>query len=727
MTVVECPERAKRVERQKCSRIKSRKINDRQTSVVFFVEALSFVDATIRSTMKLYRLLIFLSAFLLFLVQPLLTKVFLPWFGGSASVWATSLMFFTTVLLCGYVYAHILANVSQRIQLRVHAILLVLCGIVILAFWIKWGSPLSPSVDFRPDPQANPTWALLSLFSLVIAFPYILLSSTSPLLQSWFFKTNKKTAYRLYAVSNIGSLGALLSYPFIFEPLFSLQVQGWIWGIGFLSYMVLMLWLVRSLRQKPFEQTSSMQPEAQSVPQVFLWVFLAFMPAFLLVATTNTLTQGIASFPLLWVAPLAVYLITFILAFSDYQIRPRFLLIITACFSIIALFFLDERVDAFLQLYLSILLPLLFFGCFFFHKWLYNIRPDGYSLTTYYLWIAFGGACGTAICAVGFPLLFSRPVEMIFSVLVVLAFALWKLMVLFVPSSIRELFDKKILWFFVIMNGCVVLLFLTFGNSTALFEDRTFYSVVKVSDIQTAAGVERRLLNGKILHGAQLVADKTKPVAISYYGHESGIGRLLTMDSSDSRRVGIVGLGTGAIAAYCRPGDEYRFFEIDPMVESVAREWFSYLRVCAGSDVVLGDGRLSLEQEDQEQAALYDVLVIDAFSDDSIPVHLLTKEAIDLYFHRLKPSGVVAVHISNRYLDLQPVLRSYIQQQNRFGVLIKDNGDEDQRTLMSVWVLLSEDKNVLPLVDGQTPEDFAVGKTVTWTDHYSNLLSVIRL
>ena len=240
------------------------------------------------------------------------------------------------------------------------------------------------------------------------------------------------------------------------------------------------------------------------------------------------------------------------------------------------------------------------------------------------------------------------------------------------------------------------------------------------------AGIERHLLNGRILHGAQLLGNDTKPVAISYFGLESGIGRLLTAESLGSRRVGVIGLGAGTIAAYCRPGDVYRFFEIDPLINVVAHNWFSYLKSCAGSEVVLGDGRLSLELEEQEHQELYDVLVLDAFSDDSIPVHLLTKEAIDLYFRRIKPGGVVAIHISNRYIDLQPVLRTNIQQQ-RFGVLIQDDGDERQGTLISDWVLLSEDKTALPTKDDQTPEDFAIGRRVTWTDDYSNLLSVIRL
>ncbi len=676
--------------------------------------------------MRLYRLLIFLSAFLLFLVQPLLTKVFLPWFGGSASVWAMSLMFFTTVLLCGYLYAHILANYSQRIQIRVHATLLVLCGIVLLSFWIRWGSPLSPTLDFRPDPQVNPMWALLSLFGLVIAFPYILLSSTSPLLQSWFFRTNKKTAYSLYAVSNIGSLGALLSYPFVFEPVFTLQTQGWIWGSGFLLYLVILLFLMNTLRKQHFVSKPVEQPKTMCSSRMLLWFMLAFIPAFLLVATTNSLTQGIASFPLLWIVPLAIYLIAFILAFSDFQFQQKLFFCTTACLSLVTLYTLNESFDIFLPVYLVILLPFLFFGCFFFHKWLYNIRPDGHALTTYYVWIAFGGASGTALCAVGFPLLFSRPVEMTFSLLVVLGFVLWKLIVLFVPSSIRFLFDKKMLVFFTITSGCLVLLFFTFGTSSALFEDRSFYGFVKVRDTQTVAGIERHLLNGRILHGAQLLGNDTKPVAISYFGLESGIGRLLTAESLGSRRVGVIGLGAGTIAAYCRPGDVYRFFEIDPLINVVAHNWFSYLKSCAGSEVVLGDGRLSLELEEQEHQELYDVLVLDAFSDDSIPVHLLTKEAIDLYFRRIKPGGVVAIHISNRYIDLQPVLRTNIQQQ-RFGVLIQDDGDERQGTLISDWVLLSEDKTALPTKDDQTPEDFAIGRRVTWTDDYSNLLSVIRL
>lgn len=664
--------------------------------------------------MLLARVTIFLSAFLLFVVQPAMTKFFLPWFGGSASVWATALMFFTTMLLVGYLYAHALSRFPLRVQTVLHGVLLTLSLFALAVFWIRSGAPLLPTPDLRPDPAVQPSIALITLLFVSVGLPYLVLSSTSPLIQSWFHRAGQGTPYGLYALSNVGSLGALLFYPFLIEPFIPLKSQAIVWGVLFVLFVGCIaatgLHLLKCGRDE--KKASSLRISSW---QAVRWMALSAVPAFLLVAITNLLTQGVASVPLLWVIPLALYLFTFVLTFSGTPLPKPFLVACAIGSSLLALVLLANFQTATFPLLFIFFLAFLFCGSLLFHDQLYRERPLSSDLTRYYVLIALGGAIGTILVALVAPIVFTRPIEMLFGILVVFVFSFLLFLhgeIFFAKNVLRDRLLGSLVGLLLL---CFILLFFTIGHGGRLFEERNFYGSLQVNESVVEERIVRRLQNGRILHGSQVIGtDELFPT--SYYGHRSGAGQLMEMFGERAKRVGVVGLGTGTLAAYCRPGDAYRFYELDGTVEQIARTYFFYLSSCEGAEVVIKDARLSLERERFEGAASFDVLLVDAFTDDAIPVHLLTQEAIELYLDRLTGDGVLAVHVSNNYLDLVPVLRASARAFGLFGRVVEDEGDDDLLTA-STWVLLS--RNSLY-------GEFPVGREITWTDDYSYLLPIIR-
>lgn len=675
--------------------------------------------------MFLYRIVIFLGAFLLFVVQPILAKFFLPWFGGSASVWAISLLFFTTALLVGYLYAHGLSRLTFTRQKRIHGLLLLLSVVLLVIFWVAWGSPLTPGTNLRPDPAENPSFALLLRLMLVIGLPYLSLAATSPLLQSWLHRSGESSPYGLYALSNAGSIGALLLYPFLIEPFLSLRVQSMVWGGLFIVFAICLVALAFQTRVRTHEPGRlTILPKLPN-RETNKWILYSSIPAFLLLAVTNMLTQGIASFPFLWVGPLLIYLLTFILAFSGRVISRTFLLTATVLSSLVVLLVLSVGVAFPLPVLLICFSPFLFFSCLFFHQTLYRIRPEGSDLTRYYVWIAFGGALGTILVAVIFPVLFARPIEPLLGGLVALYFSSRAFLneIFAVPNQVR--LDRVLMGFIGIIFVCFSLSFFLIDRVGIILEERNFYGALQVRH-ETLSGFPARLLrNGRIVHGAQFSDDSKRLWPTTYYGRDSGVGLILSREAFSSRQIAVVGLGVGTVATYCRPGDRFRFFEIDPAVEHIAREQFSYVHLCAGSEVVIGDARLSIEAEADDESR-YDVMILDAFTDDAIPIHLLTREAIELYFSRLKKDGILVVHISNVYLDLIPVLRGAAVTHTLSGRIVHGS-DEEEGTYANTWVLLSTNESVLPAEDGERIVQLETsGKQIFWNDMYSNLLSIIR-
>lgn len=679
--------------------------------------------------MLLYALSIFLSAFLLFLVQPLIARIILPWFGGSAAVWTTCLMFFQTVLLAGYFYAHtVTRRLRPKTQAIVHVVLLAASMAVL---------PILPGTSWKPIDSLHPEGRILLLLAAVVGAPYLLLSTTGPLLQAWYARAYPAASpYRLYALSNAGSLLALLGYPAVIEPALRIPIQAYTWSAGYVAFVVLCAITatvsLRRLSEAPAQAVASeeVRPSARTLA---LWAGLAFCPSALLVSVTSHMTQNIAPIPLLWVAPLALYLLSFILTFeSDRWYRRWFwfptFIGITAF--MVSFLFPDSR-----NLEIRYMIPLFiagFFSCTMVcHGELYSLRPPAASLTYFYLMLSVGGALGGLFVGVVAPFAFNNYYELPIALLV--AVVLIAVMMKDGDTALPGPYAKHIqLALLVALGGGLVYLTCwempNWGAKYRLME-RNFYGVLRVEDTpetQTTAGL-RELHHGTINHGAEFLEPSRHREPTTYYGPKSGVGIALA-DRKDAgpRRVGVIGLGAGTLSAYCRPGDYYRFYEINPMVLRIAQNEFFFLKECpAQVTVSLGDARLSLEREQPEN---FDVLAVDAFSGDSIPVHLLTREAVQEYLRHLKPDGFLAIHVSNRYLDLAKVVAVIARDLHLFGILISDETDEDKDISTSDWVILS--RNAMPLEQsewkGSGREELSDKTSRLWTDDYSSLLGVLK-
>jgi hypothetical protein len=681
---------------------------------------------------------IFASAFLLFQVQPILGKMILPWFGGSAGVWIVCLLFFQTVLLLGYFYAHWLTGKFRaHTQGRVHAALFIASLMVL---------PIVPRASWKPAAPSDPAFHILGLLVVTVGLPYFLLSATSPLMQAWYVqKRVDGEPYRFYAVSNTGSMLALVSYPLLLEPWLatSHQASGWSWAYSAVALLCAGVALVSS-RQDPVERATETAPPPSWKVQA-LWISLAACGSALLLAITHHITQNIASVPLLWVIPLALYLLTFILCFEGraWYRRNIFLRLLGVALGSMAY----AVSPSFAGLPLSVSIPIfcgcLFVCCMFCHGELARLKPHPAHLTSFYLLCSLGGVIGAFFVAVAAPRLFSGDYELR------IAAGCCALLVLVVyhrdPASPFYRARWQPAWLVMVALALTVILSL---GLTAREEAkgarvmvRNFYGVLRVVE-QVAPNVVvvkgeaspssdgdfrfEKLMNGTIDHGLQFLSPARRDQPTSYYGPESGIGiTLKAAATGDPLAVGVIGLGAGTLAAYGRAGDRYRFYEINPLVVQIANEDFTFLRDSkAKTDITLGDGRLSLEQEAPQQ---FDVLAVDAFSGDSIPVHLLTREAFELYFRHLKPRGVLAVHISNQYLDLAPVVAGAAFWVGKEAVIVKNEADSPRGIYRATWVLVGNPQGFLgkPEIEKAGTLLPASSHQVRWTDDYSSVFKVL--
>ena len=674
---------------------------------------------------------IFLSAFLLFGVQPLIARQITPWFGGSAAVWTTCMLFFQVVLLLGYFYAHLaVSRLPALRQARLHQVLAVLSLLSL---------PIIPGAMWKPGGGEEPTLRVLLVLAASVGLPYWTLSTTNPLLGAWFSRRyTEAQSYRLFALSNAGALLALLSYPTLVEPRLTLRQQALGWSLLYAIFVVLVS--IVAQRSRAFYEApnpSSSEPGEIRPSSWFAgplgWIGLSASSSVLLLALTNYLSQNIAAIPFLWVAPLALYLLSFIFCFSYSILYQRWLFWPLA---LLSLYYMGENLSG--NSYnqgLATLIPLiclsLFSLCMLFHGELARSKPEAARLTQYYLMISLGGALGGIFVGVLSPLIFAGTYE--------LPLVLWlsPLLAAAVVSSDARLgaIARRGLPLFWLALG-VFLIDLARRDLPELYAEehgckiavRNFYGPLKVEELGTGAELLRRLTHGTIQHGCQFLEPGRRRFATSYYAKESGVGQaiFLTRTEGQEQRVGIVGLGTGTVASYGRRGDAYVYYEINPLVEKLARQEFTYLSDNpAKTEVVLGDARLSLEKESPRE---FDVLAVDAFSSDSIPIHLLTQEALALYFRHLKPSGLLAVHISNRYLDLQPVLRSYADINDKATIAMHNEADDDNSINGSTWILLgSRDNAALKGLhdDGNSDAEPVPASFRPWTDNYSNLFSVI--
>ena len=664
---------------------------------------------------------IFWGAFLLFVVQPLTARRLLPWFGGTPAVWVVALLFFQTTLLLGYSYAHLAGKyLDGRRQAIVH-------GALVLGalFFLPVGPAEAPSAS-----NADPTFTILGLLSLNLGLPLLTLSATSPLLQRWLAPTiapdRRASIYRLFALSNLGSLLGLWSYPFLLEPrtTLALQVSMWTYGYSvFAASTMVCAWYAYRVRAQPTR--IDLLPGDLSVRA--LWLGLSATGAVLLMATTNQLTQNVAAVPFLWVLPLSLYLLSFIIAFEHdrWYVRPLWAGVYLVTL-LGVMHWLSQNDEPGFIAQLVVYSLNLFSGAMVCHGELARSRPRTERLTrltSFYLFVALGGALGGAFVTLVAPQIFSGYWEYPVGLL-----AVYVLGGVAMPLEGRN----RIFW---AMGGLALAALLTgyvvSERSGVTDMRRSFFGIVRISD--RFAGTERwerYLWSGNIAHGGQLMALGRRRTPTLYYGAETGVGIVLAYDLGRPKRVGVLGLGTGSLALYGHEGDFFRFYEINPDMVDVARNDFYYLaEAVADVDVVIGDGRLEIERSEDLEL---DVLVLDAFTGDAIPVHLLTEEAFAIYQRHLTPDGILAVHISNLHFNLRPVMRARAEAMGVVAVLVESDADDERNLYTADWMLITTNGPFLadpelqsmwtlrPLDEDENLAEFL------WTDDYSNLLGTLR-
>ncbi|MBI5772605.1 MAG: fused MFS/spermidine synthase [Verrucomicrobia bacterium] len=749
-----------------------------------------------------FALTIFTGAFLLFQVQPLIGKYILPWFGGSPGVWTTCLLFFQMLLLGGYAYAHYsTSRLKPRTQAIVHGVLLLL-ALACIPF-------VTPSDSWKPAAVDNPTGQILLLLTVSIGLPYFVLSATGPLMQEWFSVLRPGVSpYRLYALSNIGSLLALVTYPFYFEPSFSRKAQAGLWGCGLMAYVVACgycVWLLfkkSATLEKPASTEAAPEeaPAAATPGQKILWVLLPACASVLLLATTNKICQDVAVIPFLWVLPLAIYLLTFIISFdSPRWYKPGIFGALLALGLTATTYLLFEGTSVVIGKQLLGYCGTLFVGCMICHGELYRLKPHPKFLTSYFLLISAGGAMGGLFVAVVAPLIFNSYLELhvglwaLSALVAVVAFkqnslplalglgigALLSPMVIptlhagwtnfdMTSKSLIEqfkFFGGKYWWIPLIIFALFALSFgdlrrvllrewrarmvgflivLSLGLATGLWIQawqskrdavlmtRNFYGALTVFEYSKDSPTDHYFLlqHGKITHGLQFVDPEMSRRPTSYYTEGSGLALAVKhFPRATNRRIGVVGLGTGTSAALARGGDYMRIYEINAEVRRIAENNFSYLKDSPGKvELAMGDARLSMEHEPPQN---FDILALDAFSSDAIPVHLLTKEAFEIYQRHLKPDGVIVVHVSNRYLNLEPVVETLAKE---FGyqtaiISFNDEGQDDWWVYSSTWILVTKNKELLKnsaIRNAITEPEDENATAPLWTDDFASLFPILK-
>ena len=670
--------------------------------------------------MLIYAGTIFISAFLLFQIQPMIAKMILPWFGGSAAVWITCMLFFQTWLLAGYIYAHMVVRyLKPRLQILTHAVLL--CASLLVL-------PIVPAVSWKPTGSEAPILRILGLLTVSVGLPYFLLSTTSPLLQAWYSRKYKTALpYRLFALSNLASLLGLLAYPFLIEPNITIRQQSTGWSSVYAVFVVIAIataWISRHVTDDICtisKQAVTDHPECRppSFMEKLLWLIFAACASTMLLAVTNHLTQNVTSIPFLWILPLSLYLLSFILCF-DYEnlySRSWYLWIMTIALAVMSYGLVNWNARTSLLLVIISFSAGLFACCMFCHGELVKRKPHPRFLTSFYIMLSAGGALGGLIVGLAAPTLFSGYYELpaALSICAVLLFIVH--------------FRRR--WFNLVSSLLVVGIMLACGyyvysyQQTARALARNFYGMLRVNEYDKGEEIEtRRLVHGAITHGVQFVNPERRRDPIAYYAPVSGVGMAIEHLRKPSLHVGVIGLGAGTLAAYAEPGDLFRIYEINPLVEKLAREEFTYLADCRGkTEIILGDARLSLEQEIDQQ---YDLLVVDAFSGDSIPAHLLTTQALELYFRHLKPEGILALHISNAHLDLEPVVEKLGSALGKFAILINSEEDDDEEIYSSDWVLMTSQPLTSPEIVKAADKLKSNPKMRVWTDDYNNLFQILK-
>ncbi|MGC2398269.1 MAG: fused MFS/spermidine synthase [Acidobacteriaceae bacterium] len=662
---------------------------------------------------SLYALTIFLSAFLLFVVEPMAAKQLLPILGGSSAVWTTCLVFFSLMLLFGYLYAHWLpTRLGPRRQAVLHIALLT-SALLTLGIHIQ---PSSIAVSYHP--ALTVFWVLTT----IIGLPYLALSATTPLLTAWYADSFPGTLpYRLFALSNLASLAALACYPLLIEPRLTMSQQAACWSSGFFLFAVLCGAIAWQGRRRPV--TLPLEPvDLPARPEAF-WFLLAMGGGLMLTAVTSHLSQNIAAIPLLWLPPLALYLLTFILAFQGVwqPIRQSMLRLVLVALASLAYVLRDIRTQPPIAVSVPLFLIALFVICLFLHGELYERRPGAAGMTRFYLVVAAGSAAGTLLVGVIAPLVLPANYDLACTLVAVALIAL--------AATWHDGWALRILWIAGTTAAIVVLSYqVRQYDDDAVALIRNFYGTLRVREthLPPQSDTDRQLLNGTIEHGAEWFAPQYLGQPLTYYSPDSGLGLAMRLCcGADAKRVGVIGLGTGTVAAYGNAGDLIRFYEINPVVERLARHWFTFLSGPARTEVVTGDARLSLASQGPQN---FNVIVVDAFTGDAIPVHLLTREALALYRRNLQPGGIVAFHVSNQYINLEPVVAGIARDAGLSAVSVHTHADEPNGFYSTDWVLVTGNRAFLdqPEIINKADKTPLRNNVRLWTDNYSSVFPLLK-
>jgi len=725
--------------------------------------------------MLLYGATIIVSAALLFSVQPMFSKMVLPLLGGAPAVWNTAMMFFQGALLLGYGYAHLLTrHLCLRNQMWFHL------GLMSIALLVL---PIAPMAGWLPPTDELPILWLIGLFSISIGLPFFAIAANAPLLQRWFSVSGHPMApdpYFLYAASNFGSIAALLAYPVLIEPTFGLSRQSAAWSVSYVLLLALIALCAFSIRRNAqtsapatSDRTENAAKPPVTWPRRLHWVILAFVPSSLLLGVTAHIATDIASAPFIWVLPLTLYLLSFVFVFSRRSLlKPSWMIKAQPYLVIfIAITFWSAAAG---WLYFLLLHLCVFFVCAMVcHGELAKRRPAPSDLTSFYFFMSLGGLLGGVFNAVIAPVLFNTvaeyPLALVLAcllrprsahsskhqwtldvllpagLLVAVAFPAWifdvnatsfglvaLLPLLLIVGVILFSFRERPVRFALGIGAAIIALTIAAGQRNILHRERSFFGIHWV---QTAsAGRFNLLWNGTTEHGAQHTNPAKRREPLSYYHRDGPFGRIFAAyaDAEILERVGVIGLGAGALACYRRPDQDWTFFELDPVVVKLAMSsgFFHYLSDCASdSNIVLGDGRLSLQGVSE---GYFGLLIVDAFSSDAIPVHLLTREAVALYVSKLHNDGILVVHITNRHLDLAPILASLAYDAGLVAVAYDFSPPNarqraDQKREAHVVVIGRTEVQLDRLRNDQRWRKLSPPKdTPVWTDDYSNLLSALR-
>jgi hypothetical protein len=743
----------------------------------------------IARVLPLFAMTIFVSAWLLFQVQPMFAKMALPLLGGTPVVWNTALVFFQSALLLGYLYAHALSSrVPLPAQIAVHLALLAIAFVAL---------PVAIGEVWRDPPDSMPIVWLIAVMAASVGLPFFALSANAPLLQSWFARTGHPAArdpYFLYAASNLGSMLALLAYPFVVEPNLVLADQSGAWtaGYGALTVLIAMCAFMVWRQREPSAATAAEPRGTIGWPDRARWIALAFVPSGLLVSATTLLATDVAAIPLMWIVPLALYLMSFVLVFARKPLLAgswtRRAQAVLLCFAA-----LTSMMGSFgtTFLVLALVLATLFATALVCHGELARRRPATGNLTEFYVWMSVGGILGSAFCALVAPLLFDRVVE--YAALLVMAaflrgtpfaivtaptrmFAVATLRVTAAPVVLglaaglpalagapagvahgATVVAAAAVLGFALISGrqairlgiCLAVLaalgasFTTAtGEKSWLHRERTYFATHQVLSLDHGRYVA--IIHGNTIHGVQSTDPARRRDILGYFHADSGIGRVfraLDQTGRTPNTVAVLGMGAGALGCYRKPGQDWTFFEIDPAVIRIAKDtrWFHFMAECAPqARMVIGDGRLMIAREPAQR---FDVIVVDAFSSDSIPVHLYTREAVQLYLQKLAPGGTLLLNVSNRYLDVEAAMAALVRDSGLAARILRsyppEGAQHDRMRLGSIWIAMAPSEATLaPLTDALDRDEpsawgrwraLAGRKSVhAWTDDYSNLIDLIR-